>query len=117
MIKRPFGSTGLMVSALGLGCNNFGGRIDLGKTRTVIDSAIDAGGELVKAGSLAIIHVILPKRYEECLSSRGLGSHALLGSLSPNLGASNLTAKLDQDRAKRRTTRCADAGPTDLGTS
>jgi aryl-alcohol dehydrogenase-like predicted oxidoreductase len=43
MIKRAFGSTGLMVSALGLGCNNFGRRLDLEKTRTVVDSAIEAG--------------------------------------------------------------------------
>ena len=43
MINRAFGSTGLMVSALGLGCNNFGRRLDLEKTRTVVDSAIEAG--------------------------------------------------------------------------
>ena len=43
MIKRSFGSTGLMVSALGLWCNNFGRRLDLGKTRTVVDSAIEPG--------------------------------------------------------------------------
>jgi hypothetical protein len=43
MITRSFGSTGLMVSALGLGCNNFGRRLDLGKTRTVDDLAIEAG--------------------------------------------------------------------------
>jgi aryl-alcohol dehydrogenase-like predicted oxidoreductase len=43
MIKRAFGSTGLMVSALGLGCNNFGRRLDLEKTRAVVDSAIAAG--------------------------------------------------------------------------
>ena len=43
MFKRAFGSTGLMVSALGLGCNNFGRRLDLEKTRTVVDSAIEAG--------------------------------------------------------------------------
>ena len=43
MIKRAFGSTGLTVSALGLGCNNFGGRLDLEKTKAVVDAAIDTG--------------------------------------------------------------------------
>ena len=43
MIRRAFGKTGLMVSALGLGCNNFGRWLDLEKTRNVIDSAIEAG--------------------------------------------------------------------------
>jgi aryl-alcohol dehydrogenase-like predicted oxidoreductase len=43
MIKRAFGSTGLQVSALGLGCNNFGGRLDLETTRRVLDAAIAVG--------------------------------------------------------------------------
>jgi aryl-alcohol dehydrogenase-like predicted oxidoreductase len=43
MIKRAFGSTGLAVSALGLGCNNFGMRIDLDETRAVIDAATEVG--------------------------------------------------------------------------
>lgn len=43
MERRPLGSTGLEVSLVGLGCNNFGGRIDLGATRKVIDRAIERG--------------------------------------------------------------------------
>jgi aryl-alcohol dehydrogenase-like predicted oxidoreductase len=43
MIKRAFGSTGLAVSALGLGCNNFGMRLDLDETRAVIDAATEVG--------------------------------------------------------------------------
>ncbi len=43
MIKRKFGTTGIEVSALGLGCNNFGGRIDRDKTSRVIDAALEAG--------------------------------------------------------------------------
>ena len=39
MIKRVFGRPGLSVSALGLGCNNFGMRLDLDKTRAVVDAA------------------------------------------------------------------------------
>ena len=33
----------LSVSVVGLGCNNFGGRIDADRTRAVVDAAIDAG--------------------------------------------------------------------------
>jgi aryl-alcohol dehydrogenase-like predicted oxidoreductase len=43
MLKRPLGSTGLEVSALGLGCNNFGGRIGAAQTRAVVDAAFAAG--------------------------------------------------------------------------
>ena len=37
------GSSGLLVSRIGLGTNNFGGRIDLEQTRAVIDRALDQG--------------------------------------------------------------------------
>src|SRR5277367_19060 len=40
---RNLGQSGLCVSAIGLGCNNFGGRIDLEATRRVIGKAIDLG--------------------------------------------------------------------------
>jgi aryl-alcohol dehydrogenase-like predicted oxidoreductase len=37
------GDSGLTVSRVGLGCNNFGSRIDLDATRAVVDAALDAG--------------------------------------------------------------------------
>ena len=37
------GSSGLHVSRVGLGCNNFGGRVDLDGTRAVVEAALDAG--------------------------------------------------------------------------
>jgi aryl-alcohol dehydrogenase-like predicted oxidoreductase len=43
MRYRTLGDSGLLVSVVGLGCNNFGGRIDLQRTRAVVDAAIDAG--------------------------------------------------------------------------
>ena len=35
--------SGLRVSRVGLGCNNFGGRLDLAATRAVVDAALEAG--------------------------------------------------------------------------
>jgi len=43
MKLRNLGSSGLRVSAVGLGCNNFGGRIGAEATRLVIDRAIERG--------------------------------------------------------------------------
>lgn len=43
MEYRTLGNSGLQVSLVGIGCNNFGGRIDLEATRAVIDKAIDVG--------------------------------------------------------------------------
>ncbi len=40
---RPLGNSGLSVSVVGLGCNNFGRRIDLDATRAVVDAAFDEG--------------------------------------------------------------------------
>ena len=40
---RNLGGSGLRVSAVGLGCNNFGQRIDLETSRKVIHKAIDLG--------------------------------------------------------------------------
>lgn len=41
MKTRPIGS--LQASIIGLGCNNFGGRLDEAATKSVVDAAIDAG--------------------------------------------------------------------------
>ncbi|HET7047318.1 MAG TPA: aldo/keto reductase [Solirubrobacteraceae bacterium] len=41
--SRPLGDSGVDVSVVGLGCNNFGRRIDLEATRAVVDAALDEG--------------------------------------------------------------------------
>jgi aryl-alcohol dehydrogenase-like predicted oxidoreductase len=40
---RPLGDSGLEVSVIGLGCNNFGRRVDLEGTRAVVDAALEEG--------------------------------------------------------------------------
>jgi aryl-alcohol dehydrogenase-like predicted oxidoreductase len=40
---RELGKSGLRVSIVGLGCNNFGRRIDLEATRAVVDAALEEG--------------------------------------------------------------------------
>jgi aryl-alcohol dehydrogenase-like predicted oxidoreductase len=41
--QRNLGRSGLIVSAVGLGCNNFGGRSDRETTRAVVHKALDLG--------------------------------------------------------------------------
>lgn len=43
MRYRALGSSGLQVSVVGLGCNNFGRRLDLAGTRSVLDAAREVG--------------------------------------------------------------------------
>jgi aryl-alcohol dehydrogenase-like predicted oxidoreductase len=47
MRTRRLGREGPEVSVVGLGCNNFGLRVDLEGTRAVVDAALDAGVTLV----------------------------------------------------------------------
>lgn len=43
MEQRSLGRSGLRVSAVGLGCNNLGGRIGLEESRAVVHQALDSG--------------------------------------------------------------------------
>ncbi|MDX6249294.1 MAG: hypothetical protein QOF10_2654 [Kribbellaceae bacterium] len=43
MEYRQLGDSGLTASVVGLGCNNFGGRIDADQTAAVVTAAVDAG--------------------------------------------------------------------------
>jgi aryl-alcohol dehydrogenase-like predicted oxidoreductase len=52
MRYRPLGNSGLIVSVVGLGCNNFGRRLDADETRAVVDAAIDAGVTLLDTAEL-----------------------------------------------------------------
>ncbi|MFJ6780295.1 aldo/keto reductase [Streptomyces yangpuensis] len=52
MRHLPLGSSGLHVSAVGLGCNNFGGRLDARATRAVVDAALDAGVTLLDTADI-----------------------------------------------------------------
>jgi aryl-alcohol dehydrogenase-like predicted oxidoreductase len=47
MQTRVLGNSGLAVSAIGLGANNFGGRIDLAATQAVVHKALDLGITLI----------------------------------------------------------------------
>jgi aryl-alcohol dehydrogenase-like predicted oxidoreductase len=48
----PLGNSGLIVSAVGLGCNNFGGRLDLRATSAVVDAALDVGITLLDTADI-----------------------------------------------------------------
>ena len=73
--------SGLRVSRVGLGCNNFGGRIDLDATRLVVDAALDAGvtffdtAELygIDNGSERFLGEILEKRRDRVVLATKFG--------------------------------------------
>lgn len=52
MRYQPVGDSGLVVSVVGLGANNFGRRIDLDATRAVVDAAFEAGITLIDTADI-----------------------------------------------------------------
>ena len=70
MLTRRLGAEGPEVSVVGLGCNNFGGRVDLDGTRAVVGAALDAGVTLFdtadiygnKGGSESLLGEVLEGR-------------------------------------------------------
>jgi aryl-alcohol dehydrogenase-like predicted oxidoreductase len=52
MRYRTLGDSGLLVSVVGLGGNNFGGRLDVEQTRAVVDAAIDEGITLLDTAEM-----------------------------------------------------------------
>ncbi len=47
MQYRQLGASGLQVSAIGLGANNFGGRLDAGRTEAVVHAALASGVNMI----------------------------------------------------------------------
>jgi aryl-alcohol dehydrogenase-like predicted oxidoreductase len=78
---RNLGRSGLRVSAIGLGCNNFGGRIDLEATRKVIHKAIDLGITLFdtadvygnRGGSETLMGQVLGERRKDIVLATKFG--------------------------------------------
>jgi aryl-alcohol dehydrogenase-like predicted oxidoreductase len=70
---RTLGKSGLQVSLIGLGTNNFGGRLDIEASRKVIDAAIEQGINFFdtadvygnKGGSESILGAVLGERRKQ----------------------------------------------------
>ncbi|MGB9279181.1 MAG: aldo/keto reductase [Pseudonocardiaceae bacterium] len=81
MRYRQLGESGLTVSVIGLGGNNFGGRLGLEETRSVVDAAIDCGVTLVdtadvygdRGGSEELLGQVLAGRREHVVLATKFG--------------------------------------------
>jgi aryl-alcohol dehydrogenase-like predicted oxidoreductase len=81
MRYRSLGESGLLVSVVGLGCNNFGRRIDDEAARAVVDAAIEAGVTLfdtadmygIDGGSEKALGEILGKRRDQIVLATKFG--------------------------------------------
>src|SRR4029077_4415112 len=86
---------GLMVSVAGLGCNNFGNRVDLAGTRAVVDAAIDAGITMLDTSdtygeggaSEKLLGEVLAGRREQVVLATKFGHSAYDMGYGPAAGA------------------------------
>src|SRR5919205_481897 len=82
MRYRQLGESGLTVSVIGLGGNNFGSRIGLEDTRGVVDAAIDCGVTLIdtadisgnRGGSEELLGQVLASRRERVVLATKFGA-------------------------------------------
>src|ERR1022692_2347063 len=95
MRYRSLGNSGLSVSAIGLGCNNFGGRLDLAGTKAVVDAALDAGITLLDTadmyggggGSEELLGEVLAGRRDQVVLATKFGHQHFDMGYGPAAGA------------------------------
>jgi aryl-alcohol dehydrogenase-like predicted oxidoreductase len=81
---RTLGDSGLLVSVVGLGCNNFGRKLDVEGTRAVVDAAIDVGITLLdtadiygnQGGSETFLGEVLAGRRDQVVLATKWGAQA-----------------------------------------
>jgi aryl-alcohol dehydrogenase-like predicted oxidoreductase len=95
MRYRPLGNSGLLVSVVGLGCNNFGRRLNVEQTRAVVDAAIDAGVTLLdtaetyggRGRSEELLGEVLAGRRDQVVLATKFGSQGSDMGYGPAAGA------------------------------
>ena len=95
MRYRALGNSGLVVSVAGLGCNNFGRRLDVEATRGVVDAAIDAGITLLDTADMyggggrseEILGEVLAGRRDQVVLATKFGHQGVDMGYGPAAGA------------------------------
>jgi aryl-alcohol dehydrogenase-like predicted oxidoreductase len=112
MRYRSLGHSGLLVSVVGLGCNNFGRRLDVQQTRMVVDAAFDAGITLLDTadiygtdgGSELALGEVLQGRRDEVVLATKFGNQRADMGYGPAAGAkgSRRYIKIAVEKSLRR---------------
>jgi len=111
MEYRRLGGSGLKVSAVGLGCNNFGMRCDAAQTEAVVHRALDLGVTLFDTAD-----VYGGRGASEQLLGQALGARRKDIVLATKFGGPMSDAPLDRGASKRYVHRALEASLERLGT-
>ncbi|HKN97043.1 MAG TPA: aldo/keto reductase [Pseudonocardiaceae bacterium] len=109
MRYRALGESGLLVSVVGLGCNNFGRRVDIDRTREVVDAAIDAGITLLDTADVygeseAFLGQVLAGRRDKVVLATKWGSDMGYGPVAGARGGrAYLRRAVEQSLRRLRT--------------
>ena len=110
MEYRRLGGSGLKVSAVGLGCNNFGMRCDAEQTKAVVHAAIDVGVTLFDTAD------VYGRGASETLLGQALGVRRKDIVLATKFAFPMSDSPLDRGGSRRYVIKACEASLTRLGT-
>ena len=108
METRPLGASGIQASVVGLGCNNFGMKIDLAASRAVIDTALEVGitcfdtADMYGNGqSEEFLGQVLGRRRKDIVLATKFGGVAKLAKSGEQWGARAYILRCVEDSLRR----------------
>jgi aryl-alcohol dehydrogenase-like predicted oxidoreductase len=108
--QRRLGKSGLYVSEVGIGCNNFGGRIDAAGTQAVVDAALEAGINFFDTAD------VYGDRQSEVLLGKALGARRHEVIVATKFGMPTGPTPQDRGGSRRYILRAVEESLTRLGT-
>ncbi|MFW6094475.1 MAG: aldo/keto reductase [Pseudomonadota bacterium] len=110
MEQRRLGRSGLYVSEVGIGCNNFGGRMDAAATRAVVDAALEEGINFFDTAD------VYGGQRSETLLGAALGDRRDRVVIATKFGMATGDGRLDRGGSRRYVRRAVEASLARLGT-
>ncbi len=107
---RNLGNSGLVVSAMGLGTNNFGSRLDEERTRQVIEAALETGITFIDTAE------IYAKGESETMIGKILGSRRKDVVIATKVGLPTGNSPYQQGASRRRVMEAIEGSLRRLGT-
>lgn len=110
MQHRRLGNSGLFVSEVGLGCNNFGGRVDAAGTQRVVDAALEQGINFFDTAD------VYGEQQSETLLGKALGDRRSDVVIATKFGSPMGKGGLNRGGSRRYVRRAVEASLARLGT-